>query len=234
MEAVVRARLLAEFIKQIEHFPWPAEPTRSHAHLGGTLADAVLQAGLSYRSVVLPRVHRLIQLWPTSCDAAGFVCDLRLHGARQMLNWQDLEKPRRLVELAELVAASGVRTEEDLAQWLPESGRHAVTSIRGIGAKTFDYLMRLVGLQTVAVDRHVVRFVAAAGVECSGYDDTRRVVCFAADLLGAERGCLDQAIWRYMAGGGACVQSPPRQMTMFMSAGGNASRTAIRCGAGTQ
>lgn len=201
MEAVVRARRLAEFIKRIEHFPWPAVPPSPHAHLGGTLADAVLQAGLNYNSVVLPRVRRLIRCWPTSDNAAGFVSDLRQHGARQMLDWRDAEKPRRVVDVAERVAAAGVQTEDDLALWLAGTGRHELAAVRGVGTKTVDYLMRLVGLQTVAVDRHVIRFVAAAGIECDGYDDTRQVVCFAADLLRADRACLDRAIWQYMSRG---------------------------------
>ena len=50
------------------------------------------------------------------------------------------------------------------------------------------------------------------------YDDTRQIVCFAADLLGAERGYLDQAIWHYMSRGAGslhdtrvgCVLGVPR------------------------
>lgn len=219
MEAVVRARCLANFITGIQGFPWPLRPPCRHGHLGATVADAILQAGINYRTVVLPRVRRLVRRWPHSCRASGFVADLRESGPHRMLDWRDAEKPRRLLDVVQVIVKAQIETEDDLAEWLSGSGSEKLLEVRGVGPKTVDYLMRLVGLPAVAVDRHVIRFLSAAQVTCEGYQDMRQVVSYAADLLSVDRGHLDQAIWHYMSSSStiglgavdACSSSPPHR-----------------------
>src|SRR5689334_4542304 len=65
MQVLARARRLAEYICDDARLKLDLRPPAPHGHLGATLADAVLQAGLTYRTVVLPRVQQLKANWPT-------------------------------------------------------------------------------------------------------------------------------------------------------------------------
>ena len=204
MHELVLARQLADFIRRddVLHLAGvDAAAQHPYGHIGATLADAVLQAGLNYRLVVRPRIDRLRAEWPDSSRMSGFLADQRSAGVGHMLWWDHDEKPRRLADLTLLLSVAGVEDEPDLARWLGAAGNlAALRAVRGIGPKTVDYLCGLVGLPAVAVDRHVVRFVVAAGVRCDGFDDYRQVVSYAADLLGVGRWSLDNAIWTHMSG----------------------------------
>lgn len=71
--------------------------------------------------------------------------------------------------------------------------------ISGIGDKTIDYLKILVGGQGIAIDRHLVRFLAAAGVPTHTYDGARQVLRETAAFLGIDESVLDYSIWLYMS-----------------------------------
>ena len=194
------ARRLANYINDLDGFSRVVEPPSTYGHLGCTIADTVLQAGLNYRNVVLPRVQRIKKTWPNSRFGSGFLEDLHYFGPHHILSWKHDEKPRRLLELTRFLVDSAVENETELLVWLNDAkNRQSLLRLRGIGPKSVDYMMRLVGGATIAIDRHVSNFVAAACPKCSGYEQTQRVVQYAADLLDIDRGTLDHAIWRYMA-----------------------------------
>ncbi|MEJ0023255.1 MAG: hypothetical protein WDN76_07345 [Alphaproteobacteria bacterium] len=43
-------------------------------------------------------------------------------------------------------------------------------AINGVGPKTYDYLACLVGVDCIAVDRHIKAFASAAGVSANSYE----------------------------------------------------------------
>jgi len=177
-----------------------APPGSAYDHMGATIADAILQAGLNYRTVVQPRVRRLMEEFPEAETTTGFLNVIAFHGLKVVLNWRHPEKPRRILEMTWLLANEGIETESDLREWLEKPGNDGLLlGLRGVGPKTADYLKMLVGLPSVAVDRHLRAFVEAAGIECNGYDETRRLLESAADSLGVDRRSLDKAIWSYMS-----------------------------------
>jgi hypothetical protein len=63
-----------------------------------------------------------------------------------------------------------------------------------------DYLACLVGIESIAVDRHVRAYARRAGVESQDYDFLREVFCGAADLLSLSRRAFDGWIWRKESG----------------------------------
>ena len=73
--------------------------------------------------------------------------------------------------------------------------------MRGIGPKTIEYIKILIGSQTTAVDRHVMRLLSEAGLNISSYDEARNILNLAADILGVERVIFDHSIWQYMSSG---------------------------------
>ena len=68
--------------------------------------------------------------------------------------------------------------------------------MRGIGHKTVDYLSKLLGLSTIAVDRHATRLLRNAGVVSHGYLEAKRILEFAADLLRINRWAFDRLMWQ--------------------------------------
>ena len=89
-----------------------------------------------------------------------------------------------------------------MREWLKDApSRDRLLSLHGVGPKTYDYVCCLVGIDRIAVDRHVKSFASEAGVTITGYDDLQVVVSYAAYLLGLPRREFDAWIWRLRAPG---------------------------------
>jgi hypothetical protein len=169
-------------------------------HLGAVLADAVLQAGVRYRTVVRMRVQRIHLQFPEAATMAGLAMLLEQHGAAEFLLWKHSVKMSRFLSLTELLSRENVGTIMELKLWLTRDGaREHLLGLHGIGPKTYDYLCCLVGIDCIAVDRHVRTFANEAGVCISDYKKLQLVVSYAADLLGMARRDFDAWIWRTMS-----------------------------------
>ena len=194
------ARRLASFITSLEDFVVRPRSGANYDHMGAIICDAILQAGLNYATVVAPRVQTLLRRWPTARRTSVFVSMTRRFGLNGVLSWRDPEKPRRIKHLSDFLISHSIEVESDLHNWLSiEGNSESLSVVRGIGPKTIDYIKALVGLQTIAVDRHVRSFIKWAGVPLRDYDEIRAVTCKAADLLGYEYCALDHAIWSYVS-----------------------------------
>lgn len=167
--------------------------------MGAVLADAGLQAATNYQTVVRPRVQRLQVMWPSASTTTAFLDKAFRFGLSEVLRWRHIEKLSRIIRLGLLLQGQCVETTADLRGWLVgEPASDALQSLPGIGPKTVDYLAGLVGLPTVAVDRHVVRFVHESGVETGSYSEIRALVIEAAGRLECSPLALDRAIWKTM------------------------------------
>ncbi len=174
---------------------------RTYGHMGATLADAVLQAGLNYRRVVAPRIERILGCFPEAKRTTGALQLVNCIGVHEFLRWRDPAKPDRFMRLLRLFKDEAIETEEDVRAWLVHHENcSTVAALHGIGPKTIDYLQILVGHDSVAVDRHVRKFVKAAGITLGSYDEIRIVVCATAKILAVASSSLDAAIWGYMSG----------------------------------
>ena len=106
-------------------------------------------------------------------------------------------KMSRFVSLTQLLSTQNISTTVELKVWLRRNdAREHMLSLDGIGPKTYDYLSCLVGIDCIAVDRHVRTFAREAGVAISDYQKLQLVVSYAADLLGIARRAFDAWIWR--------------------------------------
>ncbi len=168
--------------------------------MGATIADAVLQAGTSYDTVVRPRVTRILESYPGAVTTSAFWKLLHDVGPKTVLSWRHHEKPNRVVALTAFLREAHIETEVELGPWLEdEANQTNLLSLRGIGPKTVDYLRILAGAQTVAVDRYVYTLLAEAGIHVSGYEEARAVLNQTADTLGVPRATLDHSVWRFMS-----------------------------------
>lgn len=175
--------------------------TSTH-HLGAALADAVLQAGVNYETVVRMRIERIQTVYPESFHMDGLKTVLLDDKISDYLLWRHKTKLTRFSHLAALIDQVGVRDTSDLKDWLhtPRS-RTEMLSIHGIGPKTYDYISCLVGIDRIAVDRHLIHFMNLSGVSAKDYDTVQKITSFAADLLGVRRRDFDASIWRFVSTG---------------------------------
>ncbi len=197
-EAPTVARLIAHVKATLSDGPFP--PPSGWQHMGAVICDAVIQAGLSYESTVLPRVIELQKAWPDATTVSRFVARLDDGDLETVL---DLHNQRKLVTIADVartLQADGVETADDLRAWLDlDANRSALLDVKGVGPKTLDYIGSLVGRPGVAVDRHLRAFAAEAGVPSAPYNEIRSMFEVAADQLGHDRSGLEHAVWRHMS-----------------------------------
>lgn len=198
-DAIIAARQLADFACEAGITDFRPTQRKSCDHLGAVIADSTLQAGLNYRTVVRPRVERIVTEFDTACDLSGLTSTLEQHGAENFLGWQHPTKVRRFEAIVEFFVDADVSDTTKLRRLLAsDQFQLEMMTINGVGPKTVDYLGCLIGLDFVAIDRHVFSFSKAAGVPDLDYFCLRKVVTFAADLLEVSRRDFDSWIWNYM------------------------------------
>jgi hypothetical protein len=200
LRALSSARLVAQLAQEkglLQHYSSFRAPLY---HVGAILADAALQAGLNYRTVVKARIDRIIQIFPEAATLSGMFSAIASIGAAEFLSWHHHSKVARFICLAELLRDERVDDFHQLRAWLQNPiGREKLRAIHGVGPKTVDYLCGLVGLDFIAVDRHIRAFASDAGVTTADYDFLQIVVSYAADLLGVSRRNFDATIWTYIS-----------------------------------
>lgn len=193
------ANKLVIYIESLQDFTVVNEIDGRYDHIGATITDAILQAGISYKTVVKPRVLVLLRDYPSARTTTGFLRLMEYKSIHEVLNFKGV-KPERIVNVAKKFKEEGIETENDLTEWIQEPlNVKVLKGISGVGAKTIDYLKILVGLETNAVDRHLENFVQDAGITVSGYNLHQEIINQAADHMSIRRAVLDHSIWNYMS-----------------------------------
>lgn len=192
---------LKEYIDSINDFYFiEPEPCPYKDHIGAIFTDSILQAGLNYRKVVWPRVRNVLETYPYADTVHTFAEVLNHFGTSNILRWNNKEKIRRMEELVSFCLDNNIDNTRQLTDYLKyDSNISNLKSIHGIGDKTCDYMKRLLGFDTVAVDRHVRAFIESADIFCQEYEDIKEIVAFTADFMDCARRELDYSIWSYMS-----------------------------------
>ena len=169
-------------------------------HMGAVLADSVLQAGLNYSTIVLPRVQAILKRFPHATTLTAVIQIITTQGSGKFLQWQHHEKVSRFDGLVGFLACSRIENTSDLGEaLLDDDFRVDIQKVRGVGPKTVDYMACLVGVDCIAVDRHIRGFAELAGLKGDGYHYLRDAFSFAADLLSISRREFDASIWHFQA-----------------------------------
>jgi hypothetical protein len=197
VEVLIAARRIADHAKD-EGAVWDEKfPRPTSEHVGAILADSILQAGLNYTTVVRPRVDAILRNFP-DVDTVSAVFELTQEKkTEEFLNWRHPEKINRFEALVEFLRIRGVEDAASLRMRLGEDHFcEDIQTLNGIGPKTVDYMACLVGIDSIAVDRHVRTFAHRVGVENEDYNFLRKSFCCAADLLELPRREFDAWLWR--------------------------------------
>lgn len=197
LEQLLFARQIADHAHRLGVRSLPVKPRTASNHLGAVLADAILQAGVNYHTVVRTRIMRIESQFPDTATLPGVIALIEREGAGDFLLWRHPTKVMRFISIARFLAQHDVKTTVDLRAWLRLSGaREHLLGLHGIGPKTCDYLCCLVGIDCIAIDRHIKTFATEAGVYVSDYEYLKSVVSYAADLLDMTRRDFDAWIWQ--------------------------------------
>ncbi|GAB4022708.1 hypothetical protein GCM10028808_71010 [Spirosoma migulaei] len=169
-------------------------------HIGALFTDIILQAGVNYEYVVRPRVQRLVVNYPEVDTRSKFQELVKNVSLETLISWKNKTKIYRIESLLYYAEINNIDTCYDLRLHLVEpANRLNLLDINGVGPKTLDYLLKLLGYDSVAVDRHIYSFIEMAEVNVRGYDAAKKIVEYAADFLEISRSSLDHSIWSYMA-----------------------------------
>ncbi|AOK06935.1 MULTISPECIES: HhH-GDP family DNA glycosylase [Burkholderia] len=200
IEVLLAARRIADHAKDEGALFEEKHPRATCEHLGAVLADSVLQAGLNYTTVVRPRVVAILRAHPNRLTISSLVALIQDGKAGAFLNWRHHEKVTRFEALVVFLKKWGIEDVNDLRFSLAsDEFCDALQTVNGIGPKTVDYMACLVGIDSIAVDRHVRTFAKTVGVENDDYHFLRKSFCCAADLLSLPRREFDAWLWRRAA-----------------------------------
>ena len=196
-----QARILANYIQSLRNFPKYTAPQKTtYNHIGALFTDIVLQSGLNYQKIVLPRVARVLIKYPEAVTVKTFLATISTHGIEVVLDWRHNEKHKRMYSLIDYAISNDINTILDLRSYLIKTQNHQkFLAVHGLGEKTLDYTLKLLNFDTVAVDRHISSFVLMAGIDVKGYSNIKRIVEYAADFIDEPRSSIDNSIWQYMS-----------------------------------
>lgn len=202
IESVVdKGNQLASFVKTLVGFEIVESIDGQYGHMGATICDGVLQAGVNYQHTVKPRVEQLIRDYPEAVTTSGFKALIDKKSIGRLLNWKEpSRKANTIKDLVGLFVSHQIENENQLSEWLKVGDNLVVLkAIHGVGDKTVDYFFILVGLQSVAVDRHLKNFLGLSQIGFNDYAEAKEIIQHAAGFLHKDPQVLDHSIWRYMS-----------------------------------
>ena len=98
---------VAQHVRGLPDFEVIEDLELPYHHMGATITDGVLQAGLRYETVVWPRVQHVMGI-PEAATTSGFLAVPRERGGEEVVHWTHPEKLGRIEAVAELFATEGV------------------------------------------------------------------------------------------------------------------------------
>ena len=202
MNCATQARKLANYIIDLQDtfITYEIKDEFSYYHIGALYTDIVLQAGVSYNSVVKPRVQNVLINHADHNTVKKFQLLIDAKGLSNIIKWNHHVKLTRFEDLLTFSHNGDIDCCADLKMFLAHSyNQQKFLDIKGFGPKTLDYLLKLLNVDTVAVDRHVYSFVKLADINIRGYQETKKVVEYAADFLNVSRASIDMGIWEFMS-----------------------------------
>ncbi len=174
-----------------------------YEHMSAVIVDSILQAGMNYDRIVLPRVRMLIEKYDDFRTTEDFLVLIQAKPLGQLISWRNEKKLERIRKLTWYFYERRINKISDLQEWFrTEENIMNLRLINGIGPKTVDYMKKLVGIDTFAVDRHLFKFLELSGVCTTDYVEATIIYENASLELHIDKWTLDKAIWDLMSANG--------------------------------
>ncbi len=199
VEETKNARKLANYISST-NLRIVKKNSYDYNNMGALLTDIVLQAGLSYENVVLPRVSFILNVLNKKNTLKDYVAFIEIHGIEYALQCKNKRKINLMKDLLVFLSNHNINKCTDFKNFIKDLRNHQeLIAIKGIGPKTINYTQKLLGLDTIAVDRHIITYCKNAGINESNYFNIKKIVEYAADFLNIPRSVMDDSIWYFMS-----------------------------------
>ena len=197
-ELEIYVQKMTELLRKLQFDP--VTPHRSYCHMGATITDSVLQAGLNYQNVVYPRVQNLLENYAGYKSTSDFLILIQTIPLNELISINNQRKLTLINDLTWFFFNNGIEYEHQLADWICNiHNAKKLLSFNGVGDKTVDYLKSLVGIPSVAIDRHLFSFLKVAGISIDSYHDASIVYQKTAEMMSMSEYELDRKIWSYMS-----------------------------------
>jgi len=191
---------LKEAIKKIPIKTGSCVKREPYNNMAATLSDAILQAGMNYKTVVMPRISNILYNYSDFISTCDFIILFQTIPIEQIIQWKNKKKQKTLCDLAWFLYNEGVNTEKDFGLWIKLSdNENKLLDVEGIGYKTIDYLKLLSGMESIPIDRHLFKFLKNSEIPINTYYEARDIFKFVAKELNIEESVLDKMIWDYMS-----------------------------------
>ena len=190
-----KAQALISYLQSLPDFELAESAT--YDHMGAIIVDTMLQAGVHWNAVK-PRIDK-VREYEEAKTTSGFLSLLSQHRSVScFLDWKG-KKPKWVLGLAKFLKEEKVETVSDLRKWIQfPKNQEKLLGLAGFGKKTRDYLIKLSGLPSIAIDRQLYKALDCARIHYRNYyDDAQQIMESAADIWGINKSVLDTSIWRY-------------------------------------
>lgn len=207
----ISVQKVVNLLEKIPHNYAEITQRTPYYNMAATLADAVLQAGMNYKSVVYPRVYNILNKYSDYSTTCDFIILFQTIPIEEIIQWKNKRKQNTICKLAWFLYNQNINTEDDLAKWITDDNNvDKLLEINGVGRKTIDYLKLLSGQQAIPIDRHMFQFLQLAGILTSDYKEASAILRKTAVVLQIGESVLDKTIWDYMS-----KNSGSEQLTLF-------------------
>jgi hypothetical protein len=191
---------LLSYIHNQRRFEGVPSPAYGCDHLGAIIAEAVLQPGSRFKTSVVPCIERILRQYPRAKTSSGFVRILEEISPKYTLNWEEDDKPRRVLATAKYLHGAGIETTDEFRLVLadPEYAK-SLKEIRGIGNKHIDYLKLSIDLPCESLPDSIHRFLQEAGLAFPTLDEAQPILEHTAQELKLDIRQFQLSVWRYVS-----------------------------------
>ena len=187
------------YIKRIIETDGIPDSRIRYRQMSAIIVDSVLQAGLNYNNVVKPRIENLLRTYPDYTTTSDFIFLYKQIPISYLINWKNEIKLKRIIDLSNYLFNFDIETSEQFLNWLSEEKNYInITSIKGIGFKTADYLRMLVGYESIPIDRHLFRFFEKLGIDTLDYYKVSEIYNEVSKKIKIKPSILDAILWQHL------------------------------------
>lgn len=190
----------------IEFSKTKSEGDLTMQHMGATIIDAVLSAGVSYENTVRPRIEKFRRENPAEKTTSAFLRIISENELERIIDWNGT-KIERIKALSNIFKANDIETETDLRIWLSnENNCNELKKIKGIKENTVSYLKILSGEKNVtSIGDYIIDFIKSNSDWKSPNNQKLNRISLElvlerlTEILKVDLASLDYSIWFYMS-----------------------------------
>ncbi len=115
-----KVKRLVNFVNSLNDFYIVQNIDGNYKNMGATIIDGILQAGMTYKNCVKPRVDDFLNSYPDIIETSQFISLFEKEGISSIINWKASVKTERITALSYFLKNEGVETTEEFGIWLEQ------------------------------------------------------------------------------------------------------------------